>query len=106
MYDVLRLHASIIGTLAGTSFLGPVAGHSATTHALEELRADRVRSRIETQGVTSGNVEALSTGEEGDSYVKIKKMASEEDADDAAEEEEGEGKASDDAEGDEKSAKQ
>jgi len=78
----------IIGTLAGTSALGPVAGHSETTHTLERIRADRAHQHTENQGEIDGEIEAISTGEMGDSYVKIQKLGgSDEEA--AAEDEEG-----------------
>lgn len=63
----------IIGTLAGTSLLGPVAGHSQSTHYLDRVRAERELKRSESQGITDGDIEAVSTGELGDSFVKIQK---------------------------------
>jgi len=79
----------IIGTLAGTAAFGPVAGHSETTHLLERLRADRAMHHTETEGEVGGEIEAVSTGDLGDSYVKIQKLGGEEEA--AEEEGSGEG---------------
>jgi hypothetical protein len=84
---------SIIGTLAGTSALGPVAGHSETTHTLERIRADRALHHAETEGEIGGEIEAVSTGEFGDSYVKVQKLGGQEEGteeDAPAEGEEGE----------------
>jgi len=76
----------IIGTLAGTSAFGPVAGHSETSHMLEVIRSERARQHVESQGFVDGEIEAVSTGELGDSYVKVQKIkATEEDAGEDAE---------------------
>ena len=75
----LKSLCSIIGTLAGTSYLGPVAGHSQTTHNLELLRIARAKAHSENQGFTGGGIEALSTGDLGDSYVKIQKKSGKDD---------------------------
>lgn len=60
--------------------MGPVAGHSETTHALERIRSDRAQSHSENQGFIDGDIEAISTGEMGDSYVKVRKVGGEEEA--------------------------
>jgi hypothetical protein len=51
-----------------------VAGHNVTTHTLERIRADRAHQHTESQGFVDGEVEAISTGEAGDAYVKIQKV--------------------------------
>jgi hypothetical protein len=63
----------IIGTLASTSYWGPVAGHGLLTHDLELVRSMRRRTHPETEGTVPGNVEAISTGKAGDAYVMIRK---------------------------------
>jgi hypothetical protein len=94
------LLCSIIGTLAGTSAFGPVAGHSETTHLLETIRSERAHQHVESQGFVNGEIEAISTGELGDSYIKVRKIGGaeeeaateEEEAAAPAETEEGEAK--------------
>jgi len=85
-YLSILVGTCIIGTLAGTSYLGPVAGHSQTTHNLELLRAARAKAHSENQGFTSGEIEALSTGDLGDSYVKIQKKTGKDDEEEGDEE--------------------
>jgi hypothetical protein len=85
-YLSILVGTCIIGSLAGTSYWGPVAGHGLLSHDLELIRAQRKQSQTERSGVVSGNVEALPTGAEGDNYVKITEKHFDE------EESEGEGK--------------
>jgi len=73
-YLSLLVGTCIIGTLAGTAAVGPVAGHNETTHILERIRADRALQHSETEGEIEGEIEAISTGELGDSYVKVQKL--------------------------------
>jgi len=63
----------IIGTLASTSYWGPVAGHGLLTHDLELIRSLRQQTHPETEGTVPGDVEAISTGKAGDVYVMIRK---------------------------------
>jgi len=65
--------ACIIGTLASTSYWGPVAGHGLLAHDLELIRSQRWRTHPESEGKIAGNVEAISTGEAGDTYVMVRK---------------------------------
>jgi len=101
-YLSLLVGTCIIGTLAGTSALGPVAGHSETSHTLELIRADRAQHHVESQGFTDGDIEAVSTGEMGDSYVKIRKIASASEDSEASEEESAAGDSEEDPAGEEK----
>jgi hypothetical protein len=64
---------SIIGTLAGTSYLGPAPGHDSTHHTLEEIRAERRHQHGDFADEVTGPVEAVPAGETGDAYVRIKK---------------------------------
>lgn len=69
----------IIGTLASTSYWGPVAGHGLLSHDLNLIRAERKRVQSERMGIVGGDVEAVDAGEEGDSYVRIRKKERKED---------------------------
>ena len=69
----LLIDISIIGTLAGTSYFGPVAGHGFETHELEELRSERKRQYHENFGKVAGQLAAEKTGDSGDSFVMLKK---------------------------------
>lgn len=63
----------MIGTLAGTSYFGPMAGHSFTTKDLENMRNERHRLRKENAGEIKGDIEAVAGDEDSDSYVIIRK---------------------------------
>ena len=63
----------MIGTLAGISYFGPVAGHGLLSHDLQMIKDERLRIRSERSGKVSGDIEAVSTGEAGDAYVQIRK---------------------------------
>ncbi|TDL21588.1 hypothetical protein BD410DRAFT_898912 [Rickenella mellea] len=80
----------IIGSLAGTSYWGPVAGHGIVTHDLELIRAERMKHAVERSGVIDGPVEAVSAGEDADAYVLIRKRKSEGEGEGEGEGEEGE----------------
>jgi hypothetical protein len=64
---------SIIGSLAGTSYWGPVAGHSRSTHDLNEIRGKRKEMQLERAGTIPGDIEAVPAGENSDGYVAVKK---------------------------------
>jgi len=63
----------IIGTLAGTSYLGPAPGHDATHRSLDEIRAHRRLNHGDLQSEVKGPIAALPAGEDGDAYVVIRK---------------------------------
>jgi hypothetical protein len=69
---------SIIGSLAGTSYWGPVAGHGLISRNLNLVRAERRRSEAERTELVVGDIEAVPAGEYGDKYVKIVKHHEEE----------------------------
>ena len=78
----IQMYCSIIGSLAGTSYWGPVAGHGLLTHDLEMIRAERkqMQSRSTGQGgiVRGGNAEVVALAEEGDdAYVRIRRKSKE-----------------------------
>ncbi len=72
-YLSILVGTCIIGTIASTSYWGPVAGHGLLTHDLELIRSQRRQTQPETEGTIPGNVEAISTGKAGDAYVMIRK---------------------------------
>lgn len=77
---------SIIGSLAGTSYYGPVAGHGILTHDLDMIRGERQKKHVDREGTVSGPVEALPAGEDADNYVIIKKKEEEDKGQDDANE--------------------
>jgi len=79
-YLSLLVGSCIIGTLAGISYYGPVAGHGLLSHDLQMIKDERRRQRPETSGTISGDIEAVSTGETGDTYVQIRKKHKSEEA--------------------------
>lgn len=67
------LSHSIIGSLAGTSYWGPVAGHGLLSHDLNLIRAERKRTQMEREksSVVAGDALVILAGDDGDNYVKI-----------------------------------
>jgi len=76
-YLSILVGTCIIGSLAGTSYYGPVGGHGFLSHDLDMLREMRKEHMPERTGVIGGPIEAVSTGEKGDFYVAIKKKSTE-----------------------------
>ena len=72
-YLSLLVGSCIIGTLAGISYYGPVAGHGLLSHDIQMIQEERRRRRPDVSGTVSGDIEAVSTGEAGDAYVQIRK---------------------------------
>ena len=76
-----KTFCSIIGSLAGTSYWGPVAGHGLLAHELELIRDQR--KQIQSQGagrsaiVKGGDAEVVLAEEGDDTYVKIHKKSKE-----------------------------
>lgn len=64
---------SIIGSLAGTSYFGPVAGHGIMTHDLDIIRMERKKHQTDRSGTVGGDIQALPAGEAADGYVRIEK---------------------------------
>ncbi|KII88216.1 hypothetical protein PLICRDRAFT_616031 [Plicaturopsis crispa FD-325 SS-3] len=71
-YLSILVGTCIIGSLAGTSYWGPVAGHGLLAHDLDLVRAERKRARPERSGVVGGEVEASEAAEDGDGYVVLR----------------------------------
>ena len=72
------LPLSIIGSLAGTSYWGPVAGHGFITHDLDMLREERRNSMKGQSGLIPGNMEATPAAEDEEHYTRIHKRQVEE----------------------------
>lgn len=72
-YLSLLVGSCIIGTLAGISYYGPVAGHGLVSHDLQMIQNERRRRRPEVSGTVGGDIEAVSTGETGETYVQVRK---------------------------------
>jgi len=72
-YLTLLVGTCIIGTLAGTSFLGPVAGHGLLTHDLDMLREERRNLPPKTGVISLENtdVEVVPTDRNDDHFMKI-----------------------------------
>ena len=68
---------SIIGSLAGVSYFGPVAGHGFETHDLEMVRMERKKHHIEQDGIVGGDVQALPAHGLTGNYVELKKKPEE-----------------------------
>ncbi|EIW84873.1 hypothetical protein CONPUDRAFT_162195 [Coniophora puteana RWD-64-598 SS2] len=74
-YLSILVGTCIIGSLAGTSYWGPVAGHGLLSHDLNMIRAERKRRSPESVGTIGGDVEAIQGGEAADSYVVLRHKA-------------------------------
>ena len=72
-YLSLLVGSCIIGTLGGISYYGPVAGHGLISHDLQMIQDERRRRRPGISSNVGGDVEAVSTGEAGESYVQVRK---------------------------------
>ncbi|KAG7448285.1 uncharacterized protein BT62DRAFT_1074774 [Guyanagaster necrorhizus] len=70
-YLSVLVGACIIGSLAGTSYYGPVAGHGFLSHDLELTRELRRELSPETKHKVPGVIEAAPAGQPG--FVTIKK---------------------------------
>ncbi|KAG6334321.1 hypothetical protein ID866_4766 [Astraeus odoratus] len=71
-YLSLLVGTCIIGSVAGTSYYGPVAGHGFISHDLNLIRALRKQSAPERSGVIGGDIEAVPAGDEADVYVIVR----------------------------------
>ncbi|KAF5367595.1 hypothetical protein D9757_010646 [Collybiopsis confluens] len=72
-YLSILVGTCIIGSLAGTSYYGPVAGHGFLSHDLELTRDMRKQLKSEQKGVVSGPVEALEGDDAANAYITLKK---------------------------------
>ena len=74
-YLSILVGTCIIGSLAGTSYWGPVAGHGLLSHDLQMIRSERKRRSPESFGKVGGDIEAVDAGEASDSYVVLRKRS-------------------------------
>lgn len=72
-YLSILVGTCIIGSLAATSYWGPVGGHGFVSRDLHEIRAERKQNHPDNRGVVGGDIEAVPAPEDADSYVVIKK---------------------------------
>lgn len=72
-YLSILVGTCILGSLAGTSYYGPVAGHGFLSHDLALVREMRKDLIGEKEGRVKGVVEALPTDESAGAYVMLKK---------------------------------
>ncbi|KAG5650495.1 hypothetical protein H0H81_012051 [Sphagnurus paluster] len=70
-YLSILVGTCIIGSLAGTSYYGPVAGHGLLSHDLELIREERKKLLPSRSGYVPGDVEIAPAGENVDHYVRI-----------------------------------
>lgn len=77
-YLSILVGTCIIGSLAATSYWGPVGGHGLVSHDLNMIRRERESRHPDREGTVSGDVEAAPAPATGDSYVIIKKKKQEE----------------------------
>ncbi|KAI0725787.1 hypothetical protein C8Q72DRAFT_570507 [Fomitopsis betulina] len=84
-YLSILVGTCIIGTLAATSYWGPVGGHGIASHDLNMIRAERKQKAPQHERLVGGDVEALSAPENADSYVIIKKKSNGQEGDGSSE---------------------
>ncbi|KXN91416.1 hypothetical protein AN958_00678 [Leucoagaricus sp. SymC.cos] len=76
-YLSILVGTCIIGSLAGCSYWGPVAGHGLLSHDLDLLREERKKYMPERHEEVAGNIEAIPANENADHYTVIHKRKSE-----------------------------
>ncbi|OCH92086.1 hypothetical protein OBBRIDRAFT_773995 [Obba rivulosa] len=72
-YLSILVGTCIIGSLAATSYWGPVGGHGLASHDLALVRLERMKRMPEREGVVPGEIEAVPAPEDADAYVIIRK---------------------------------
>lgn len=72
-YLSILIGICIIGSLAGTSYWGPVAGHGFMTHELENLRERRGANMPQKYGMIQGPVEAVPAPDDADRFTLIRR---------------------------------
>ncbi|KAJ2916951.1 hypothetical protein MD484_g3453, partial [Candolleomyces efflorescens] len=70
-YLSILVGVCIIGSLAGTSYFGPVAGHGFLSHELDVLREERRKVMPEKHGILPGPVEAVPAGVDAEHFTRI-----------------------------------
>ncbi|KAI0695852.1 hypothetical protein C8T65DRAFT_583938 [Cerioporus squamosus] len=84
-YLSILVGSCIIGSLAATSYWGPVGGHGIVSHDLNTIRAERKQRQPEKEGVVPGPIEAVPAPEDADKYVVIKKKDAEKSGEESGE---------------------
>lgn len=64
---------SIIGSVAGTAYWGPVAGRGSLSHDLDKIREERRKNMPVVHGLIQGPIEAVPAGTDAEHYTKIHK---------------------------------
>ena len=72
---------SILGSVAGTSYWGPVAGHGFLSHDLDLIREERKKHMPAVHGMIQGPIEAVPAGTDADHYTRIHNKDSEKNKD-------------------------
>ncbi|KAF8630436.1 hypothetical protein AX17_005413 [Amanita inopinata Kibby_2008] len=72
-YLSLLVGTCIIGSLAGTSYWGPVAGHGLLSHDLDLIREERKKMMPARSGIIPGPIEAVPAEIESDHFVRVHK---------------------------------
>lgn len=87
-YLSILVGTCIIGSLAGTSYWGPVAGHGLLSHDLALIREERKKHMYERSGLVSGDTEAVED-DAGEHYVKIHRQEAKEESEEGGDAQEG-----------------
>jgi len=70
-YLSILVGSCILGSVAGTSYWGPVAGHGFLSHDLDLIREERRKNMPVVHGMIEGPIEVVSAGANADHYTKI-----------------------------------
>jgi hypothetical protein len=71
-YLSILVGTCIIGSLAGCSYYGPVAGHGFLSHDLELIREERAKIAKKKDNMVKGELEAVPTDLSKEGYVTIR----------------------------------
>lgn len=80
-YDSLPLFTdwtSILGSLGGVSYYGPVGGHGFVSHELQAVREEREYLKQQRHVLRGGPVQAVLAGPESSHWVRVFKVEEEE----------------------------
>jgi hypothetical protein len=72
-YLSILVGSCILGSVAGTSYWGPVAGHGFLSHDLELIREERKKNMPTLHGMIQGPIEVVPAGMDADRYTRIHK---------------------------------
>jgi len=70
-YLSILVGVCILGSVAGTTYWGPVAGHGFLSHDLDLIREERKKNMPVVYGMIQGPIEAVPAGTDADHYTKI-----------------------------------